>query len=118
MASGYLVIAVLLTLTLGFGIVALALGSLLRPSRPFPEKSIPYESGITPIGDARVRVSSRFYLVAMLFVLFDIETVFLYPWAVAFDTLGLYGLVEAALFVAILLVAYFYAWRKGALEWT
>ncbi len=118
MASGYLVIAVLLVLTTGFGITALALGSLLRPTRPFPEKYIPYESGITPTGDARVRVSSRFYLVAMLFVLFDIETVFLYPWAVAFDRLGLYGLIEAALFVAILLVAYFYAWRKGALEWT
>lgn len=118
MASGYLVVAILLTLTVGFGIAALVMGKLFRPSRPFLEKYIPYESGITPTGDARVRVSSRFYLVAMLFVLFDIETVFLYPWAVAFDALGLYGLAEAALFVAILLVAYLYAWRKGALEWT
>lgn len=80
-------------------------------------KDTPYESGITPTGDARGRFSVKFYLVAMLFILFDIEIIFLYPWAVAFDRLGVFGLVEMFLFVVTVLVAYAYVWRRGGLEW-
>jgi len=80
-------------------------------------KAAAYECGITPTGTARERFHTRFYLVAMLFIVFDIETVFLYPWAIVFKHLGLFGLVEMAVFLAILLVGFVYVWGKGALEW-
>jgi NADH-quinone oxidoreductase subunit A len=81
------------------------------------EKLLPYECGIDPIGDARERFSVRFYIVAMLFLVFDVETIFLFPWAVIYDKLALFGLVEMLIFIGILVVGYYYAWRKGALEW-
>ena len=81
------------------------------------EKLLPYECGVDPIGDARDRFSVRFYIVAMLFLIFDVETIFLFPWAVIYDRLALFGLVEMLLFIGILVVGYYYAWRKGALEW-
>jgi NADH-quinone oxidoreductase subunit A len=80
-------------------------------------KALAYECGITPVGTARDRFHTRFYLVAMLFIVFDIETVFLYPWAIVFKQLGLFGLMEMAVFIAILLVGFAYVWGKGALEW-
>ncbi|MGA2192169.1 MAG: NADH-quinone oxidoreductase subunit A [Nitrospirota bacterium] len=95
----------------------ISVGYLLRPSRPDPSKLSPYECGCLPVGDAREQFSVRFYIIAMLFVLFDLETVFMYPWAISFNRLGLYGLVEMFIFILILLVGYFYAWKKGALEW-
>jgi len=78
---------------------------------------MPYECGVDPIGDARDRFSVRFYIVAMLFLVFDVETIFLFPWAIIYDRLAVFGLVEMLLFIGILVVGYYYAWRKGALEW-
>ena len=80
-------------------------------------KDIPYESGIVPTGDARQRFSVKFYLVGMLFILFDIEAIFLFPWARVFRTLSWYGFIEMMLYIAILLVGYFYVWKKGGLDW-
>jgi NADH-quinone oxidoreductase subunit A len=82
-----------------------------------PVKLTPYECGVTPVGNARERFHTRFYLVAMLFIVFDIETVFLYPWAVVYKQLAIFGLVEMAIFIAILLAGLVYVWGKGALEW-
>ncbi len=93
----------------------------LGPKRPTPQKLAPYECGVTPIGSARERFPIKFYLVAMLFIIFDIETVFLYPWAVTYRSnhgvTMLYNLGEMAVFVAILFVGYIYVWRRGAFEW-
>ena len=89
----------------------------LRPNRPDPVKTATYECGVETEGDALVQFNARYYVVALLFVVFDVEAVFLYPWAVAFRQLGLFAFVEAVLFVVILLVGYVYAWRRRALEW-
>jgi NADH-quinone oxidoreductase subunit A len=95
----------------------IALSHLFPRSRPTPIKRMPYESGMTPLGGTRDRFSVKFYLVAMLFIVFDIETVFMIPWGVTFRRLGLFGLVEMLVFVVVLLVAYVYVWKRGALEW-
>ena len=95
----------------------LLISHLYPRQRPTTIKRMPYESGMPPLGGTRDRFSVRFYLVAMLFIVFDIETVFMIPWAVAFRQLGLLGLVEMSIFVLILLVGYVYAWKRGALEW-
>ena len=87
------------------------------PRRAIRREDVAYECGVDPVGDARGRFSVKFYLVAVLFILFDIEAVFLYPWAVAFQQLGLYGLIEMVLFIVILLVGYLYLLKKRALEW-
>jgi len=107
-----------------FAIAAITFPALLwiaaffRPSfKPTPEKVLPYECGITPESDARGRYTVRFYVVAILFVVFDVETVFLYPWAVQFQVLGLFGLVEMLVFLGILVVGYIWLWKRGALEW-
>lgn len=98
--------------------VALLGASRLVQRRVFErQKLMPYECGIDPIGDARERISVRFYMVAMLFLIFDVETIFLFPWAVVYDRLALFGLVEMVIFIGILVVGYYYAWRKGAFEW-
>jgi NADH:ubiquinone oxidoreductase subunit 3 (subunit A) len=100
-------------------VASFALGVFrIRPRRPDPVKESIYECGMVPIGDAQVRYNVRYYLFALLFVVFDVEAVFLYPWAVAYGQLGLYAFVEAVIFVGILLVGYAYAWRKRAMEWT
>lgn len=90
----------------------------IRPRKPDPVKESVYECGMVPVGNALVRYNVRYYLFGLLFVIFDVEAVFLYPWAVAYRQLGLYAFVEAVIFIAILLVGYLYAWRKGAMEWT
>jgi NADH-quinone oxidoreductase subunit A len=113
----YLPVVVFLLLGTAVGYGMLIAGWFIRPRRPYPEKLITYESGITPFMDAHQKFSIRYYIVAMLFLIFDIEAVFLYPWAVAYNKIGLYGFVEMVVFIAILLVGYFYAWKKGALEW-
>jgi NADH-quinone oxidoreductase subunit A len=98
--------------------LALLLVSRLVSRRVYGEaKNQPYECGVDPIGEARERFSVRYYLVAMLFLVFDVETVFLIPWAIIYDQLALFGLIEMLIFIGILVVGYFYAWRKGALEW-
>jgi NADH-quinone oxidoreductase subunit A len=113
----YLPIAILLLLAVGFAAGNIILSTILGPRRPNPEKLSPYECGIVPVGTARQRFSVRFYLVAMLFIIFDMEIVFLYPWAVVQREFKLYGLVSMGTFLVVLLVGYFYAWRKGGLEW-
>lgn len=117
MLDAYVPILIFLLVAIGFAVVTILFAWALGPARYNKVKLEPYECGIEPIGDARDRYSVRYYLVAMLFVIFDIETVFLFPWAVILDELAIFGLVEMAVFLGILIVGYFYAWRKGALEW-
>ncbi|MFC1769963.1 NADH-quinone oxidoreductase subunit A [Nitrospirota bacterium] len=117
MPSEYLGILVFMVIATGFGLGALVVGTLFRPSRPYFEKLLPYESGNLPIGEPRQRFSIHFYIVAMLFLVFDVEAVFLYPWAVVFDKIGLYAYVEMIIFIIILLVGYIYAWKKDAFNW-
>ncbi|HLD92976.1 MAG TPA: NADH-quinone oxidoreductase subunit A [Anaerolineales bacterium] len=117
MLQDYLPIAVLIALSTLFSILVVVIGHLLGPRRPTTRKSAPYESGMKPIGPGTRRMPVRFYLVAVLFILFDIEVVFFLPWAVVFRQLGLFGLIEMFIFILILLVGYVYAWKKGALEW-
>ena len=99
-------------------ILALTVAKVLRPARRGPERRTTYESGMEPMGGAWIQFNIRYYMFALVFVIFDVETVFLYPWAVAFHTLGLLAFIEALIFIAILVVALVYAWRKGALEWS
>jgi NADH-quinone oxidoreductase subunit A len=106
-----------------FGIAAvvvlalLAIASKVGPKSMNPVKAEPFESGNPPKGDARIRFSVRFYLIAMLFLIFDLEVVFLYPWAIYFRELGMFGLVQMGIFLIILTVGYIYVWKKGALDW-
>lgn len=113
----YLPIFVYFSFIVALVAVLLALHALLGRGRPLPGKTEPYESGVWPIGSARERVPIRYYLIAMLFLLFDIEAVFLYPWAVVARTLGLVGLIEVLTFIAVLGIGFLYAWRRRALEW-
>ncbi len=119
MLAEYLPILILLGVASAFALLSLVASAILRPRRPTPAKLAPYECGIEP---ERVpkgeRFPVRFYVVAMLFIIFDIETIFLFPWAVTFRQLGLFGLVEMAVFIALVFVAYVYVWKRGGLEWT
>ena len=117
MLQDYLPIAILIALSTIFAILAVVIGHLFGPRRPTPRKTAPYESGMQPIGPGTRRMPVRFYLIAVLFILFDIEVVFFLPWAVVFRQLGVFGLVEMFIFIVILLVGYVYAWKKGALDW-
>jgi NADH-quinone oxidoreductase subunit A len=102
---------------MAFAVVSLLVGWVVRPSRPYRAKLVPYESGSPLFSDARIQFPMRYYIIAMLFVIFDIEIIFLFPWAVVYKKLGLLGLLEMGLFILILVVGYWYAWKKGALEW-
>ena len=113
----YLAIAILIVLAVLVALIAIGLGELFGPKKKSEFKSMPYESGMTPYGPGTRRMPVRFYLIAVLFILFDIEVVFFLPWAIVFRQLGLFGLIEMAVFIIILLVGYIYAWKKGALEW-
>jgi len=113
----YIPILAFIVIALAFGMVSLLVGKLVRPSRPYRAKLVPYESGSPLFMDARVQFPMRYYIIAMLFVIFDIEIVFLFPWAVVYHKLGLLGLLEMGVFIGILLVGFWYAWKKGALEW-
>ena len=113
----YLPIAILLGVATGLAIAMVTLGQILGPRKDTPEKLMPYESGMIPIGTAVRRMPVRYYLIAVLFVLFDIEVIFLLPYAVVLRKLGVFGLIEMLVFVMILLVGYIYVWKKGALEW-
>ena len=113
----YIPIAIFAVIGAIFGGVSLIAGYFVRPSNPYRAKLLPYESGSPLFSDARVQFPMRYYVIAMLFVIFDIEIVFLFPWAVVFHKLGILGLVEMGVFIAILVVGFWYAWKKGALEW-
>jgi NADH-quinone oxidoreductase subunit A len=115
--QGWLSILIMIAVGAGFALVSVLLSNLLGPSKPTPEKSAPYECGMPAVGDARERMSVKFYLVAMIFLLFDIEVAFLYPWAMALRDLGWPGFVQVVLFMGLLLAGYTYVWRKGALDW-
>jgi NADH-quinone oxidoreductase subunit A len=113
----YLPLLVLIILATALGIVVVVLGHSFGPHRPTMRKSLPYESGMTPYGPGIRRITIRYYLIAVLFILFDVEVVFFLPWAVVFRKLGVFALIEMLVFIGILLVGYIYAWKKGALEW-
>ena len=117
MLSAYIPIAIFVVVATGFALFTLVFTSLIHPSKYNKVKLEPYECGIEPLTDARDRYSIRYYLVAMLFVIFDVETVFMFPWAVNVNQLALFGLIEMVVFLAILVAGYVYAWKKGALDW-
>jgi NADH-quinone oxidoreductase subunit A len=113
----YLPILVFLLIAFAVGFVPLFLGGLFGPRRPDPQKNSPYECGFDAFEDARMKFDVRYYLVAILFILFDLEIAFLFPWAVVFRDLGWFGLGAMTVFLAILVVGFIYEWKKGALEW-
>ena len=117
MPANYLGIGIFLVLSLVFASASLYIAGLLSPRRPDTEKLSTYECGCEPFGNAKERSAIRFYVFAMLFVIFDVETSFLMPWAVVYDKIGLLGFIEMMLFLVVLIVGYIYAWKKGALEW-
>ncbi|MHB8881476.1 MAG: NADH-quinone oxidoreductase subunit A [Thermodesulfovibrionales bacterium] len=118
MPTQYLPVLIFLVVATAFGLGTLVLGEFFRTRRrSYAEKLMPYESGNPPVGEPTIRFSVKFYIIAMLFVVFDVEAVFLYPWAIVFDKLGIYAFIEMIIFIAILLVGYIYAWRKEAFVW-
>lgn len=112
----YLPILIMMVIAAVLGMVIITVGTLVRLRRPYPDKLMPYESGIPPVGEPRQRFRVSYYIVAMMFVIFDVEAIFLYPWALIFDELGLFGLVEMMLFIVLLAIGYVYAWKKKAFE--
>jgi NADH-quinone oxidoreductase subunit A len=110
-------VLVQVVIAVGIATGLIAASTLLGKRARSPQKDTPYESGMPPVGSARERFSVKFYLVGMIFILFDIEAVFLYPWAVVYRQLALFGFFEMAIFVALILVGFFYVWKKGALDW-
>ena len=118
MTTGFAPIVIYAIVIAGFAVTSLVLPRLVAPRKPTPAKASPYECGITPtrLPEAE-RFPVKFYVVAMLFIIFDVEAIFLYPWAVAFRSLGLFGLVEMVVFIGLVFVAYLYVWQKGGLEW-
>lgn len=115
--ANYSPVVIFLAIAATFGAGTLVFSYLIHPRFYSAEKLSAYECGSEPISDARMPFPVRYYIIAMLFVIFDVELVFLYPWAVAFDKIGLFGLIEMVIFILLFLAAYAYAWRKGALEW-
>ena len=117
MLENYLPVLLFILVGVGVGIGPLVVGKLLGPSRPDAEKLSPYECGFEPFEDARMRFDVRYYLVAILFILFDLEIAFLFPWAVSRDAIGFFGFVSMMIFLAVLVVGFVYEWKKGALDW-
>jgi NADH-quinone oxidoreductase subunit A len=117
MLENYLPILVFLVVGIVFGAVPIAMGYLLGPQRPDTEKLSPYECGFEAFEDSRMRFDVRYYLVAILFIIFDLEIAFLFPWGVVLDEIGLFGFFAMVVFLAILVVGFIYEWRRGALEW-
>ena len=117
MLDNYLPVLVFILVGILFGVGPLVAGFVIGPRRPYDEKISPYECGFEPLGDARAPFDVRYYLVAILFILFDLEIAFLFPWAVVLDQIGLAGFVAMMLFLGILVVGFVYEWKKGALEW-
>ena len=117
MLEQYFPILLFIVVGLGVGVVLLTLGSFVAPNRPDPEKLAPYECGFEAFEDARMKFDVRYYLVAILFILFDLEIAFLFPWATVINDIGLAGFLSMMLFLLILVVGFVYEWMKGALEW-
>jgi NADH-quinone oxidoreductase subunit A len=117
MPEGYLPILVMVVIAGAFSVIALTASALLGPRRYNKAKDAPYESGILPFGDAKRRFPVQFYVIAVLFILFDVEVILMYPWAVSARKLGVFGLVEMAIFLVILLVGFVYAWKNDAFKW-
>ena len=117
MPRSYLPILIFLAIAIAFPIVTIILAKLVRPDYPSVDKLEAYECGIKAASDSRGRYTVRFYIVAILFVIFDVETIFLFPWAVQYSVLGMFGLIEMLVFLAILIVGYIWIFKKGALEW-
>jgi NADH-quinone oxidoreductase subunit A len=117
MLSEYFPILLFILVGLAVGVAPIVLGSLVGPHRPNPEKNSPYECGFEAFEDARMKFDVRYYLVAILFILFDLEIAFLFPWAVVLNEIGTFGFVSMMVFLGILVVGFVYEWRKGALEW-
>lgn len=115
--DNYLPVLIFLAVAGGFGLVLLALGWVLGPRRPDAEKLSPYECGFEAFEDSRQKFDVRYYLVAILFIIFDLEIAFLFPWAVSLDTIGGFGLLSMAIFLGVLVIGFVYEWKKGALEW-
>ena len=116
--DGWLGVVIMIVLGVGFAGVMIGLSDLFSPRNPTPEKLAPYECGMPAVGDARERQSVKFYLVAMIFLLFDIEIAFLYPWAIAYRDLGMTGFFQLLTFFMLLVTGYIYVWRKGAFDWS
>jgi NADH-quinone oxidoreductase subunit A len=117
MLAEYFPILLFICVGIAVGVVPMVLGKLVSPSRPDPEKLSPYECGFEAFEDARMKFDVRYYLVAILFILFDLEIAFLFPWAVVLDEIGLFGFLSMMVFLGILVVGFVYEWMKGALEW-
>jgi len=115
--ASYIPILLFILVATAFPLATLLLARLVRPANYASIKAAAYECGVEAEGEARGRYSVKYYIIAVLFVVFDVEVIFLFPWAVRFNALGLFGFVEMLLFIAILILGYFYAWKKGALEW-
>ncbi len=115
--ENWAVIGLMTVAAFGMGMALLILNWVVAPAKPSPAKAAPYESGVPDVTPVKARFSPRFYVVAMLFVIFDIEAIFIFPWAVIFDELGVYGFLEMLSFIGLLFAGYVYAWKKGALEW-
>ncbi|MGO4889161.1 NADH-quinone oxidoreductase subunit A [Anaerobacillus sp. MEB173] len=115
--NNYLFVAVFIFLGILLPVVALTFGRLLRPNKPTEAKKTTYESGVDPFGESWIRFNARYYMFALLFLLFDVETVFLYPWAVAYDYLGIFALIEMVIFMVMLIIGLLYAWKKKVLTW-
>ncbi len=113
----YIPILVWICLTVGLAAAILVVSHLIGRKRPSPEKLSPYECGMTPVGDARARIPIKFYMIAMVFLVFDIEAAFLYPWAVVYRKMLFLGLLEMGLFILILLAGFVYVWKRGVLDW-
>ncbi|MBY6203756.1 NADH-quinone oxidoreductase subunit A [Halomonas denitrificans] len=117
MLTEYFPILIFLGVAAGMGVALLAAGGILGPRRPDAEKLSPYECGFEAFEDSRMKFDVRFYLVAILFIIFDLEIAFLFPWAVALDSIGMTGLIAMSVFLAVLVIGFIYEWKKGALEW-
>jgi NADH-quinone oxidoreductase subunit A len=117
MLEQYFPILLFIIVGLGLGVILLSVGTLLAPNRPNPEKLSPYECGFEAFEDARMKFDVRYYLVAILFILFDLEIAFLFPWAVVLQDVGFEGFIAMMIFLLILIVGFAYEWKKGALEW-
>lgn len=115
--NNYVIVAIFIVIAILLPIAALTIGKFLRPNKPSFEKQGTYESGNLPTGEGQVRYNIRYYLFALMFVIFDVEIIFLYPWAVAYKSLGLFALVEMLIFIGLLLVGLIYAWKKKVLQW-
>jgi NADH-quinone oxidoreductase subunit A len=117
MLSEYLPVLLFLIVSTGIGIALLVVGAILGPKRPGSDKLSPYECGFEAFEDARMKFDVRYYLIAILFIVFDLEIAFVFPWAVVFRSLGVFGLVEMGIFLGLLVLGFAYVWKKGALEW-